>query len=312
MSESDWPGLLRAADQSAARGEIHQARDQLAEFRATAGGEGWAPEAILLEGAIDGVSLGARAGLAVLERLDLGWAEMRIGTRVRGMLERHFFAQMLGEREQADSILNQAASVADESERKDLVAAVLRARADQFATRGETAAALAAFAKARELYAALDRTREAWGSLYCALRLKLLMGEWEQVTDACKNELIPVAQEALRDERLGAIGRGLLAAVSEARGELDEALRIRREDELPVYERLGDARSRATTMGNIADILQARGELDEALRIRRKEQLPVHERLGDVRERAVTMGKIADILQARGELDEALRIRREE
>ena len=93
---------------------------------------------------------------------------------------------------------------------------------------------------------------------------------------------------------------GQIADILQARGELDEALRIRREEELPVFERLGDVRSRAITMGKIADILQARGELDEALRIRREEQLPVYERLGDVRSRAITMGKIADILQARG------------
>ena len=83
----------------------------------------------------------------------------------------------------------------------------------------------------------------------------------------------------------------------QARGEFDEALRIRREEELPVYERLGDVRSRAVTMGKIADVLQARGEIDEALRIRREEQLPVYERLGDVRSRAVTMGQIADVLR---------------
>ena len=105
---------------------------------------------------------------------------------------------------------------------------------------------------------------------------------------------------------------GKIADILQARGDLDEALRIRREEELPVYERLGDVRARAVTMGKIADILQARGDLDEALRIRREEQLPVYERLGDVRERAVTMGKIADILQAAANLDEALRIRREE
>jgi hypothetical protein len=65
--------------------------------------------------------------------------------------------------------------------------------------------------------------------------------------------------------------------ILEARGELDEALRIRQ----------GDVRSRAVTLGKVADILEARGELDEALRIRR-EVLPVFERLGDVRSRAVT------------------------
>ncbi len=103
-----------------------------------------------------------------------------------------------------------------------------------------------------------------------------------------------------------------LASLRQRLGELDEALRIRREQELPVYERLGDVRSVAVTHGKIADVLQARGELDEALRIRREQELPVYERLGDVRSVAVTHGKIADVLQARGELDEALRIRREQ
>ena len=50
---------------------------------------------------------------------------------------------------------------------------------------------------------------------------------------------------------------GLIADILQQRGELDEALRIRREEELPVYERLGDVRERAVTMGKIADILQA-------------------------------------------------------
>jgi tetratricopeptide (TPR) repeat protein len=113
-------------------------------------------------------------------------------------------------------------------------------------------------------------------------------------------------------EREAALARGQIADVLEARGGLDEALRIRREEQLPVYERLGDVRSHAVTQGKIADVLEARGDLDEALRIRREEELPVYERLGDVRERALTQGKIADVLEARGDLDEALRIRREE
>ena len=71
---------------------------------------------------------------------------------------------------------------------------------------------------------------------------------------------------------------GAEADVLYARGELGEALRIRREEELPVYEKLGDVRSRAVTLGKIADVLYARGELDEALRIRREEELPVYEK----------------------------------
>jgi hypothetical protein len=86
---------------------------------------------------------------------------------------------------------------------------------------------------------------------------------------------------------------GKIADVLQKRGELEEALRIRREEELPVYERLGDVRGRAVTMGKIADVLQRRGELEEALRIRREEQLPVYERLGDVRELLVCRAKLA-------------------
>jgi tetratricopeptide (TPR) repeat protein len=106
-----------------------------------------------------------------------------------------------------------------------------------------------------------------------------------------------------------AVGRR--AGILQEQGELDEALRIRREDELPVYERLGDQRLHAVTMGRAASILQQQGELGEALRIR-QDELPVYERLGDLESRAGAMGGIADILQAQGELGEALRIRREE
>ena len=94
------------------------------------------------------------------------------------------------------------------------------------------------------------------------------------------------------------------------RRDYDEALRIRREVELPVYERLGDTRAAAVTWGKIADIAERRGDYDEALRIRREVEL-VDERLGDTWEAAVTWGKIADIAERRGDYDEALRIRRE-
>ena len=82
----------------------------------------------------------------------------------------------------------------------------------------------------------------------------------------------------------------------QARGDLDQAVKIRREDELPVYERLGDVRERAVNMGKIADILQARGDLDQALKIHREDELPVFERLGDVHSRAATLYKIVDVL----------------
>ena len=113
------------------------------------------------------------------------------------------------------------------------------------------------------------------------------------------------AAAAAADEHSRTVAMGKIADILQARGALDEALRIRREEELPVYERLGDVRARAVTMGKIADILQARGALDEALRIRREEELPVFVRLGDVRARAVTLYKIAKALFEAGGLDDA-------
>ncbi|WP_413203577.1 tetratricopeptide repeat protein [Rhodospirillum sp. A1_3_36] len=115
-----------------------------------------------------------------------------------------------------------------------------------------------------------------------------------------------------QEDRDLALSWGVTADILTARGQYDDALRIRQEEEIPVYERLGDVRERAVSLGKIADILMERGQLDDALRVRREEELPVYERIGDVRERTVTLGQIADILMARGQLDDALRIRQEE
>ena len=100
----------------------------------------------------------------------------------------------------------------------------------------------------------------------------------------------------------------IFADVLYARGELDEALRIHREEELPVYEKLGDERERALTLGQIADVLFAQGALDEALRIMREEVLAAFDKLGTTRDSLVCRGNMAVILMERrqpGDLDEA-------
>jgi tetratricopeptide (TPR) repeat protein len=102
-----------------------------------------------------------------------------------------------------------------------------------------------------------------------------------------------------------AVAMGRVADIAFRRGDYDEALRIRREVELPVYERLGDTRATAVCWGKIADIAFRRGDYDEALRIRREVELPVYERLGETRETAVCWGNIADIAFRRGDYDEA-------
>jgi len=113
-------------------------------------------------------------------------------------------------------------------------------------------------------------------------------------------------------ERDVALAIGILADVSRSRGDPGEALRIRSEEELPVFKRIGDTRSCVGALSNIADLLQSLGESDEAIRILRDEALPSCEEIGDVRMRAIIMDRIANILKSRGKLDEAIRIRREE
>ncbi|MBM3495235.1 MAG: tetratricopeptide repeat protein, partial [Armatimonadetes bacterium] len=96
-----------------------------------------------------------------------------------------------------------------------------------------------------------------------AARAWQLHGEIDRAESALEDALRDA--KWLHDDLGRAEALGQIADILQSRGELDEALRIRREEQLPVYERLGDVRSRAVTMGKIADILQDRGELDEAL-----------------------------------------------
>jgi tetratricopeptide (TPR) repeat protein len=111
---------------------------------------------------------------------------------------------------------------------------------------------------------------------------------------------------AAGSDKEAAVTWGRIGDIAEARGELDEALRIRREVELPVYERLGDVREVAVTWGRIGDIAEARGELDEALRIRREVELPVYERLRDMRSIAAVKWNMAQVGLARGDYGSAV------
>jgi tetratricopeptide (TPR) repeat protein len=115
---------------------------------------------------------------------------------------------------------------------------------------------------------------------------------------------------AAGSEREAATAMGYFADIAYWRGDYDEALRIRREVELPVYDRLGDTRSAAVAWGKIADIAYQRGDYDEALRIHREVELPVYERLGDTRSTAVTWNEIAGIAYQRGDYDEAAELQR--
>jgi hypothetical protein len=71
--------------------------------------------------------------------------------------------------------------------------------------------------------------------------------------------------ERLGDVRERAITQGQIADILQARGQLDEALRIRQEEELPVYERLGNIEGQAAALWSIATIHLQREQIAEAM-----------------------------------------------
>ena len=196
--------------------------------------------------------------------------------------------------------------------RRTMPLGLLRAAADAALTSGDGATGQALLDRALRQVEAGDQ--EAVDPLDGArvigerARHLITVGEPEQAEQLLRHahQLFTAAGSELE----AAVAMGDIADVAYRRGEYDEALRIRRDVELPVYERLGDARSAAVCWGKIADIAYMRGEYDEALRIRRDVELPVYERLGDAREAAVCWGNIADIAYQRGDYDQAADLQR--
>jgi len=173
----------------------------------------------------------------------------------------------------------------------------------------------ARIAELRERLATADRTSPQslprLTNWTCELSALFLMtGELNAAKQVCC-DLLPTAQTQ-NDEVAIALLKSCIADAEQASGNIDEAIRIRREDVLPAYKHVGEEREYAVTMGKIAGLLPVRGESASALAILRDDVLPVYERLGDKRERAATLQKIADILKIMGCYDEAIHIYRDQ
>ncbi|MCK6524140.1 hypothetical protein L6R49_22260 [Myxococcota bacterium] len=234
---------------------------------------------------------------------------------------------------EALSHANRAAHYSDEARLRALGPTVLMLRSAAQSAEGGAQVA-AALAELIVLTAAwLPEDEEAQARAVEALRRSRTQGVipeavWAAALVRRADRLLDAPQERdARDEaarvldevaaldagpRIHAHSLRLLGRLHMQRGEGDKALRLWREEVLPILNELGDRSGAVATMAEIADALQARGQLDEALRIRREEMLPLLRQLGFARGEALTKGKIADVYQERGQLDEALRIRREE
>ncbi len=121
---------------------------------------------------------------------------------------------------------------------------------------------------------------------------------------------IPHLQKLGADREI-AICQGQIADVYFKRKELEEALTVRLNDELPVYERLGDARSIAACKGKIAAIYCYQGKKGDALSILKNEVLPIFNELSDLSSVAVCLDQIANIYEELGQLTAALSIHKE-
>jgi hypothetical protein len=75
---------------------------------------------------------------------------------------------------------------------------------------------------------------------------------------------------------------------------LKKGWRIRREEQLPVFERLGDVRSRAVTLGQIAHILARQGDLSDA-RALQVERLGINRQLDDADGIGATLWDLAQL-----------------
>jgi hypothetical protein len=98
---------------------------------------------------------------------------------------------------------------------------------------------------------------------------------------------------------------GRIAGILLMQGKLEEALRIRTDEQLPIFEAipafqlLNDAHTCACLFGKIGQALFARGASEEALCTFRYQALPIFEQLGDAASILLVRYDIAWILIAR-------------
>lgn len=116
--------------------------------------------------------------------------------------------------------------------------------------------------EAEQIAGALD-DREVLAACWVARSgLLFFSGELDEALALGRDAVAELARGEDRWAHAKALGQ--VADILEVRGELDEALRIRREEQLPVYERLGDVRSLAVIRANLALTLVQRGNLEDA------------------------------------------------
>ncbi|PWR70429.1 hypothetical protein DK846_14800, partial [Methanospirillum lacunae] len=106
------------------------------------------------------------------------------------------------------------------------------------------------------------------------------------------------------------ISLGNQALILSARGDLDGAMKLHKEQER-ICRDLGNVDGLQASLGNQALILSARGDLDGAMKLH-KEKERICRDLGNVDSLQISLGNQANILYVRGDLDGAMKLHKEE
>ena len=149
--------------------------------------------------------------------------------------------------------------------------------------------------------AVLEEPGRHTDSVWSVGKLGLLLGDTGHPTEAfaLRSHLADHFRQAGDRTNLSAC-LGNQAGILQAQGELDEAMRLHKEEER-ICRGLGNKHGLSISLGNQAGILQARGELDEAMRLH-KEQERICRELGNVNGLAYSLVNQAVLLaRSRGQ-----------
>jgi tetratricopeptide (TPR) repeat protein len=228
--------------------------------------------------------------LPILVRLGDAAAQAEVLSKIANFREvRGELDEALELRKEQIAPLQQQAAVTRGGGSRGTVPAAQQANVDRIVglhvRKGELdeAARLTLAAPSRSAGSSLATIAEAQGNLEAASEIREREGGGVEPPDL-------VSQARALDGR---------AARLRSEGELEQALRVRREQELPIYEQLGDTRAQTVVLGEIADLLAALGRADEASRVLEEQMLPRADRLGDARLQARASGKALQLRRGR-------------
>ena len=159
--------------------------------------------------------------------------------------------------------------------------------------------ALVAYEQVRLAYEQMDERKKAALILGNIAVINWQRGDTEQALSQLQTAL--TALVTLDDWRSQAVMLHRIADIQKERGEFDEALRLRQQEELPIYQRLGDVRSQSATLGEIADILLQMGKLPAAKAAIEQALTLGQQSLGpDHPDTIRNINYLGDVLQAQG------------